>query len=92
MDYTVDTEVIRCAELDCEGRGICSCSRCLCCSICSALCDCPSATTDPNKKMAQILGFGDVNYRLERGLTNSGIFFLTFSRTFFTFSPIYKEF
>ena len=40
------------------------CSACVCCSVCSEQCHCPMAESDPNEKMAQILGFGDCNYRL----------------------------
>ena len=52
-----------CEDLDCENDQMCSCSMCVCCSACSALCECQMATRDPNQKMADILGFGDSAYR-----------------------------
>ena len=63
MDYTADNETNVCEDMECEKNQKCSCSKCLCCSVCSALCGCPMATEDPNKKMAEILGFGDFSYK-----------------------------
>ena len=64
MEYSRNAEVVKCEDLDCENNQSCCCSECMCCSVCSASCQCPAATTDHNKKMAQILGFGDRAYRL----------------------------
>ena len=63
VDYTSEQETRKCSDLDCEIVEKCSCSKCLCCSVCAATCDCPVATKEPNKKMAEILGFGDWAYR-----------------------------
>ena len=63
VEYTTDQETKICEDLDCENDQMCSCSMCVCCSACSALCECQMATRDPNKKMADILGFGDSAYR-----------------------------
>ena len=62
VDYTVDATEKNCEDLDCEEKQACFCSDCVCCSICSAQCECPVAVRDPDQKMAQILGFGDTNY------------------------------
>ena len=63
MEYSNNKEII-CEELDCVKSQICRCSKFLCCTICAARCVCPAATTDPNKKMIQILGFGELGRRL----------------------------
>ena len=63
MDYTSTKTTKVCEELDCLNDQKCSCSNCLCCTICSTNCDCPAATQDPDKKVAEILGFGDWAYR-----------------------------
>ena len=62
VDYGVGEEVTLCESLDCEATQACFCSNCVCCSVCSAHCSCPQSTRDPDKKLAQILGFGDSNY------------------------------
>ena len=63
VDYTSPKDIKNCQELECVKGLMCSCSNCLCCTVCSAKCDCPASTKDPNKKIAEILGFGDWAYR-----------------------------
>ena len=63
VNYTSSKENKPCEELDCVADNKCTCSQCLCCSVCSALCECPAATHDPNKKIAEILDLGDWAYR-----------------------------
>ena len=63
VEYTIDRETKNCADLSCQERQACLCSLCSCCSVCSGRCDCPQATLDPNKKLAELLGFGDEKYR-----------------------------
>ena len=63
IDYTSREDSKVCEELDCTNEQKCSCSNCLCCSVCSAKCDCPASTENPNKKVAEILGLGDWAYR-----------------------------
>ena len=79
MDYSSKKEDITCEELDCEVILICRCSKCFCCSICTARCGCPAATTDHNKKMAQVLGFGDLAYRLAN-IYGPDVAFITYRR------------
>ena len=64
VEYTAEAVPRHCSEIHCEENELCTCSLCLCCSVCASGCPCPLATTDPNKKLAQLLGFGDANYRL----------------------------
>ena len=62
VDYSVATEVSMCVSQTCLVDGMCSCSACLCCSVCSDKCLCPAASADPNLRLAQLLGFGDEEY------------------------------
>ena len=55
VDYTSEQETRKCSDLDCEILEKCCCSKCLCCSVCAAKCDCPVVTKEPNKKIAEIL-------------------------------------
>ena len=60
VDYTEATTQIFCDELNCgEAKDTCCCSTCLCCSVCAELCQCAVAETNPNKKMASVLGLDD---------------------------------
>ena len=64
VEYVTEIVPSHCSEIHCEENEFCNCSMCLCCSVCASGCSCPLATSDPNKKVAQLLGFGDTNYRL----------------------------
>ena len=63
VEYAPATETKVCEDLDCQETDMCLCSLCTCCSVCLAKCGCPAAQLDPNLKLAEILGFGDDNYR-----------------------------
>ena len=58
------SQKIICCSLECEITRQCSCSRCLCCSNCSLTCKCPWVVTDPNDKLAKLLGLNSEDYRL----------------------------
>ena len=60
VDYTELGELELCDQ-DCEEE--CVCKMCVCCSVCSAQCQCIANRMDMNEKMASILKLGDVNYR-----------------------------
>ena len=62
MEYRPNIETRLCGDLDCEETEACLCSLCLCCTVCVAKCSCAVAQTDPDKKLAELLGFGDANY------------------------------
>ena len=64
VEYIPNRETRLCADLDCQDSQVCLCSLCVCCSVCVARCGCPAAQTDPNSKLAELLGFGDDAYRL----------------------------
>ena len=68
LDYSIQEEITTCSE--CELDLICSCSLCSCCSVCTQRCTCPRATKDVDRKMEEILGFGDENYRWVRVSTS----------------------
>ena len=59
IDYSFIKEVTKCNQA-CEGP--CECDECTCCTVCSLLCECPMATKDLDKKVREILGFGDASY------------------------------
>ena len=63
VEYSPNTNVKVCADLDCMEKKACWCSLCSCCSVCSSKCSCSEAITEPNKKLAELLGFGDSLYR-----------------------------
>ena len=63
VEYTPVRETKICADLNCSEKQACLCSLCSCCSVCSSQCSCPEAESDPNQKIAELLGFGDDKYR-----------------------------
>ena len=44
-----------CLELPCSASVPCRCMDCLCCSVCSADCDCVGATADPDLVLQRLL-------------------------------------
>ena len=44
-----------CLELGCSTSVACRCRDCLCCSVCSARCDCVGATKDPDTALQRLL-------------------------------------
>ena len=44
-----------CLELDCSTSVAFRCRDCLCCSVCSARCDCVGATKDPDTALQRLL-------------------------------------
>ena len=63
VEYPSNPETKDCADLECEEIQLCLCSLCSCCSVCTSKCSCPSAQTDPDQKVAELLGLGDEKYR-----------------------------
>ena len=43
-----------CLELGCSTSVACCCMDCLCCSVCSARCDCVRATKDPDTALQRL--------------------------------------
>ena len=55
-EYDADPgETKVCLELDCSTSVACRCRDCLCCSVCSARCDCVGATKDPDTALQRLL-------------------------------------
>ena len=63
VDYSDSMEGRACDSQTCLLDEKCSCAECSCCSVCTQKCPCPAATSDPNLRLAQILGFGDTEYK-----------------------------
>ena len=61
--YATSADKKICKDLDCANSGKCTCSECLCCTVCASQCTCSEATLDADQKVAEILGFGDWAYR-----------------------------
>ena len=70
----VETKV--CLELDCSPSVACCCMDCLCCSVCSARCDCVGATKDPDTALQRLLR---PNYCYSYQLVNHIIIYRLFS-------------
>ena len=70
MDYSDDPIPLDCPDAGCELSDRCLCSLCLCCTVCTEMCNCTKALKDENMIFASLLGFGDVNYRLAKEMIN----------------------
>jgi hypothetical protein len=62
--YDVEKVASGCSS-DCADQLDCVCSTCHCCCYCSEACECRWADTDPDSKLASLLGLGSQAYRLD---------------------------
>ena len=62
--YPVVREETVCTP-DCQDFRECQCSGCQCCNQCSEACLCSFSEADPDTKVAQLLGLGSAEYRLD---------------------------
>ena len=62
-EYSSNNRIISCQDLKCEDTASsCSCSLCRCCTVCAQDCCCARAISDPDQKLADILGLSDEKY------------------------------
>ena len=63
VHYTDDQTQTRQCSAECAAKEACCCCKCFCCTNCADKCYCDWAIRDYNEKLANLLGFGDVNYK-----------------------------